>query len=99
MRWRAATLGWGATVYCGLALYLYAFQERYVYFPDLPSRQVEATPADIGLEFQAVRLSTRDGETLARWFAPAPAARGTLLYLHGRSTTGRIETVVCLCYS
>ena len=83
MRWLAAVLGWGAAVYVGLALYLYVFQARYVYFPDLPSRQVEATPADIGLAFQALALRTADGEALAGWFIPAPAARGTLLYLHG----------------
>jgi fermentation-respiration switch protein FrsA (DUF1100 family) len=83
MRWLAVVLGWAAAVYLGLALYLYVFQARYVYFPDLPSRQVDATPADIGLAFEAVRLATADGETLAGWFIPAPAARGTLLYLHG----------------
>lgn len=83
MRWLAAGLGWGAAVYLGLALYLYAFQARYVYFPELPSRQVDATPADIGLAFDAVTLSTADGEALAGWFIPAAAARGTLLYLHG----------------
>lgn len=83
MRWLAAILGWGAAVYLGLGLYLYVFQARYVYFPELPSRQVEATPADIGLAFDAVTLRTADGEALAGWFVPAPAARGTLLYLHG----------------
>lgn len=83
MRWMAAMLGWAVAVYAGLALYLYAFQDRFIYFPDLPSRQVTATPADIGLAFEAVRLGTADGETLAGWFIPAPAARGTLLYLHG----------------
>lgn len=79
----AAVLGLGALVYAGAALYLYAFQARYVYFPDLPSRRVEATPSDIGLAFQPVQLGTADGESLAGWFVPAPAARGTLLYLHG----------------
>lgn len=83
MRWMAAMLGWAVAVYAGLVLYLYAFQERFIYFPDLPSRQVTATPADIGLAFEAVRLGTADGETLAGWYIPAPAARGTLLYLHG----------------
>ncbi|MBU1395375.1 MAG: alpha/beta hydrolase [Gammaproteobacteria bacterium] len=83
MRWVAAILGWGVAVYAGLALYLYVFQARYIYFPELPSRQVTATPADIGLAFDAVRLGTADGETLAGWYIPAPAARGTLLYLHG----------------
>jgi fermentation-respiration switch protein FrsA (DUF1100 family) len=83
MQWMAAVLGWGLAVYGGLALYLYVFQERFIYFPELPSRQVTATPADIGLAFEAVRLGTADGETLAGWYIPAPAARGTLLYLHG----------------
>lgn len=83
MRWLAGMVAWAAAVYLGLALYLYMTQARHVYFPDLPSRQVEATPADIGLAFDAVTLPTADGETLAGWFIPAPAARGALLYLHG----------------
>jgi len=83
VRGLATVLGWGVAVYAGLALYLYAFQARYVYFPDLPSREVEATPADLGLAFASLKLKTADGETLDAWFIPAPQARGTLLYLHG----------------
>ena len=83
MRWLATLLGWGAVVYVGLAFYLYVFQARFVYFPELPSRQVTASPADIGLAYETVSLRTADGETLAGWFIPAPEARGTLLYFHG----------------
>ena len=83
MRWLAAALGVAVAAYLGAAFYLYAFQARYVYLPDLPTRAVEATPGDIGLAYQAVELATADGERLAGWFVPAPAARGTLLYLHG----------------
>lgn len=83
MRWLVTALGWGAAVYVGLALYLYVSQARYVYFPDLPSRRMTATPADVGLPFESVQLNTADGERLAAWFIPAPAARGTLIYLHG----------------
>lgn len=83
MKWLATLLGWGGVVYAGLALYLYAFQARYVYFPELPSRSVESSPADIGLAFESVRLHTEDGEALQGWFIPAPQAHGTLLYLHG----------------
>jgi fermentation-respiration switch protein FrsA (DUF1100 family) len=83
MRGLAAVLGWGLAIYLGLAFYLYVFQTRYIYFPDLPSRQLDATPADIGLAYETVSLATGDGETLAGWYVPAPAARGTLLYLHG----------------
>jgi len=72
-----------AAVYAALALFLYLFQARFVYFPELPSRPVEATPADLGLDYEALRLATTDGEMLAAWYIPAPAARATLLYLHG----------------
>jgi fermentation-respiration switch protein FrsA (DUF1100 family) len=83
MRWLAATLAWGLAIYAGLALYLYAFQARFLYFPELPSRRVDATPGDVGLAFEAVTLGTADGEKVTGWYIPAPAARGTLLYLHG----------------
>jgi len=98
MRWLATFFGWGLALYAGLALYLYAFQERYVYFPELPSREVEATPADIGLAFEAIKLRTTDGETLDGWFIPADrtrGARGTLLYLHGNGGNigHRLDTI------
>lgn len=83
MRWLATFLGWGMAVYVGLAGYLYVCQSRQIYFPDLPSRQVEATPEDIGLAFEPLVLETADGERLAAWFIPAAGARKTLLYLHG----------------
>jgi fermentation-respiration switch protein FrsA (DUF1100 family) len=98
MRWLATLFGWGVAAYAGLALYLYAFQTRYVYFPELPSREVEATPADIGLSFEAIKLRTTDGETLDGWFIPvdiARGARGTLLYLHGNGGNigHRLDTI------
>ena len=72
MRW-ASVLGVGAAVYFGLALYLFVFQARYVYFPELPSRQVEATPADIGLAFDAVTLRTADDDEARRLLEQAAA--------------------------
>jgi hypothetical protein len=76
-------LGWGLAVYAGLGLFLYAFQSRQIYFPELPSRMVDATPADLSLAYETLKLKTADGETLDAWFIPAPGARRTLLYLHG----------------
>ena len=83
MRWLVTVLGGGVALYAGMAGYLYFFQARHIYFPELPSREIRATPADLGLAFEAVQLTTADGETLEGWFIPAPGARGTLLYLHG----------------
>lgn len=76
-------LGFCAAVYVGFGLYLYIFQERQIYFPQLPSHPMQATPADIGLEYEPLRLKTADGESLDAWYIPAAGARRTLLYLHG----------------
>lgn len=95
MRLLWIVLGTLAAAYAGLALYVYFFQERLVYFPELPSRRVEVTPASVGLAFEPVTLATEDGEILAGWFVPAPSPRGTVLYLHGNGGNigHRVEVV------
>ena len=35
--------------WCGIALYLYFSQARLLYYPELPSRAVNAPPENIGL--------------------------------------------------
>ncbi|GAA0573820.1 alpha/beta hydrolase [Halomonas salifodinae] len=64
----------------------WAFQARLLYLPHL-GREAIATPADRGLPFESVALTTEDGLTLDAWWlpAPAPAARGTLLFFHGNA--------------
>lgn len=82
MRFLTALLGIAASVYIGLSLYLYLYQENYVYFPD---RQVKTTPDSIGLSYETLKIPTEDGETLDGWYIPAPAARATLLLFHGNA--------------
>ena len=64
--------------------------------PFHPSRAITATPEGIGLRYEDVRFRTQDGETIAGWFLPAPAANAaraaflpadgrTLLFLHGNA--------------
>lgn len=71
-----------AAVWLGLSLLLYVLQERYVYFPD---RHITATPADAGLPFEAVTLTTADRVRLHGWFLPAGPEQPTLLFLHGNA--------------
>jgi len=71
--------------WCGIALYLYFSQSRLLYYPDMPSRALEASPADVGLAYETVRLTAGDGARLHAWFVPAPTARGTLLFSHGNA--------------
>jgi len=72
-------------IWCAFALYLFILQPRLLYYPDLPGRGIVATPADIGLDYEAVTLTTADGVHLAGWFVPYPQARATLLFLHGNA--------------
>jgi fermentation-respiration switch protein FrsA (DUF1100 family) len=54
-----------------------------------------ATPADIGLPFETVRLTTTDGIRLHGWFIPAVTPRGTLLFSHGNAgnVSHRLDSV------
>ena len=71
--------------WCGIALYLFFSQSRLLYYPDMPSRALDASPADIGLAYETVRLTAGDGTRLHAWFVPATTARGTLLFSHGNA--------------
>lgn len=71
--------------YAVLAAALFFFQPRLLYFPDMPARAVEANPEDIGLDFEPLTLTTRDGEQLDAWFIPAIQSRGVLLFCHGNA--------------
>ena len=71
--------------YAVLAAALFFYQPNLLYFPDMPTRQIQATPGDIGLDFESVTLATSDNEQLHAWFVPADPARGTLLFCHGNA--------------
>lgn len=74
-----------ALPYAAMVAFLCLRQESMLFLPDMPSRDIVATPADIGLRFEALQLPTADGETLAAWFVPAPQERAVLLFLHGNA--------------
>jgi len=71
--------------WCGIALYLYFSQSRLLYYPELPSRTIEVTPAAVGLSYENVQLLAADDTRLHAWFVPATASRGTLLFSHGNA--------------
>ncbi len=48
-----------------------------------PTREGGATPADAGLRYEDVTLTTADGLRLHAWYVPAENARATLLFCHG----------------
>lgn len=69
--------------YASICLLVFAFQQHLVFFP---ARALDATPADIALSFEDVRLQTDDGVGLHGWYVPAATPGGrTVLLLHGNA--------------
>lgn len=71
--------------YAALLLAMYLGQSNLLYLPEIPSRELIASPRDIGLAHEEVHLETADGVRLHAWYLPAREARGTLLFLHGNA--------------
>lgn len=85
MKSLATVLLFVALPYAALVAFLWLRQESMLFLSDMPSREIVATPADIGLRYEPLRLPTADGETLDAWFVPAPGERAVLLFFHGNA--------------
>jgi len=95
MRTIALLLAGLALIYVALGVMLYLFQGSMVFLANLPGRALEATPRDIGLDYEDVQIGTADGERLHGWFVPAANARGALLFFHGNAgnISHRLESI------
>jgi uncharacterized protein len=68
--------------YCALVAVAYFTQGRMLYYP---TRELEATPSDIGLGFEEVTVRTRDGVALSTWYVPSRTERGIVVFCHGNA--------------
>jgi fermentation-respiration switch protein FrsA (DUF1100 family) len=75
-------LGVLGLVYFAICILTYLNQARLVYYPD---RELTASPAEVGLVYEDVTLTTEDGLKLHAWFVPASEPRGTALFCHGNA--------------
>ena len=77
---RRAALVLTAIVVAGALLrYTHVVDRSFIYFP---SREIEATPGDAGLDFEDVRFRSSDGIALHGWFVPG-AGEATIVWFHG----------------
>ena len=72
-------------LYAGFSVMLYLLQDRLVFLPHMPGRELETTPAMLKLDYEDVWIDTKDGERLHGWFVPSIGARGTVLFFHGNA--------------
>ena len=80
--------------YVGVAALLFLFQDKLAYYPQI-GREIRTRPHEHGMDYEALTLSTPDGERLDAWFVPAPPARGVALILHGNAgnISHRMDTI------
>lgn len=87
----------GLGLYLGLMLLLYGMQSRLIHLPGVPGRELMATPADIGLQWEDVQLRTEDDVSLHGWYLPAPedGAGYTVVFFHGNAgnISHRLDTL------
>ena len=60
--------------YSILVLYMYVNQGRLLYLPELPTRELVATPEDGGMAYESLELVTEDGIALHGWWVPGASA-------------------------
>ncbi|AQU83531.1 MAG: alpha/beta hydrolase [Halomonas sp.] len=83
-----------ALIYALVVALMWAFQDRLLYLPNA-GREHIATPADRGLAWEAVTLTTEDDVALDAWWIPAPEPRASLLFFHGNAgnISHRLESI------
>ena len=74
--------------------YMSFLDQMMVYFPE---RELSATPADVGLDYEDVSLRAADGTKLHGWHVPGES-RTTLLWLHGNAgnISHRVDNIAML---
>lgn len=68
--------------YAAVCVLLYLFQSHLIYFP---TRDYRATPSDVGLEFEDLRIETRDGISIAAWHISHSDPKGSIIFCHGNA--------------
>lgn len=83
-----------AVFYVLLVAIVYLMQGRMLYLPEMPGRELTASPADIGLNYEDVSIDTADGVSIHGWFVPGQSSR-VLLFFHGNAgnISHRLESI------
>lgn len=85
MRLLIIVLAIGAVGYAAMAATMFFSQNSLLFLPDMPGREIFATPDDVGLRYEPVTIDTADGVALHGWMVPAEQALATLLFFHGNA--------------
>jgi pimeloyl-ACP methyl ester carboxylesterase len=85
--------------YIAAMIAIYFAQALFIYAPQMPTRDLVATPADIGLDYEELTLTTADHEKINAWYIPSSSSKTkpakTVLFFHGNAgnISHRLETI------
>ena len=67
-------------------------EKKSLYYP---LKKIEATPQDIGLDYEEVYISAKDGVRIAGWYIPSRSPRATFIFSHGNggNISHRLEKI------
>ncbi|MFQ5635737.1 MAG: alpha/beta hydrolase [Gammaproteobacteria bacterium] len=85
MRSVVTFLIWSGVAYGAFVIFVYAFQSRLLYLPNIAGTLVDVTPTTIGARFDDLRIPTSDGLTLHAWFVAAADSDRVVLFCHGNA--------------
>ena len=82
-------------IYLVVMIGVYLLQSSLIFYPDLPTRNIQATPESIGLSYEDVELTTEDNVKLHAWYIPSNNSVRTLLFFHGNAgnISHRLESI------
>ena len=81
--WKLLAYIFGA--YVVIILYVYFMQSSLIFYPNMPGRNLVATPKNIGLTYQDIEFLTEDNVRLHGWFIPNKKSKATVLFFHGNA--------------
>jgi len=80
-------------------IFVFAYA-RYIEMRSIfyPMKQIEATPKDIGLDFEDIYFNTEDAISLNGWLVKNPKAKATIIVFHGNAgnISHRLEKIAIL---
>jgi uncharacterized protein len=69
--------------YCTICFLTWFFQDKLIFFP---FKEYDATPANLGIEFEEVTLATHAGDSICSWSCrTSPQPRIVILFLNGNA--------------
>ncbi len=84
-----------AAILVFLFFFIRFLEKKSLYFP---VQTIDATPDNIGLDYEEIFVTTKDGVQLSAWFIPSGSTRATLLFSHGNggNISHRLEKIKIL---